>query len=118
MKTGMLKIALLAATVNVGALAAHTASALPAEPAQSKVVKYQDLNLATNGGAKTLYMRLHRAAESVCGDTAWGQLPLDVYLATQSCEQKAMSRAVAKVDNPKLTALFDRRTRGTPAKAA
>ena len=118
MKTGILKIALLAATVNVGALAAQTASALPADPAQSKIVKYSDLNLATNGGAETLYGRLHRAAESVCGDTAWGQLPLDVYLATQSCEKNAMSRAVAKVDSPKLTALFDQRTRAAPAKAA
>lgn len=72
-------------------------------PAQT--VGYQDLNLATRQGAETLYRRITAAAYQVC----WPQDRGDIngQLALRSCVHNAMDKAVAKVNNPLVTALHE-----------
>jgi UrcA family protein len=67
-------------------------------PTQSQVVRYADLNVATEKGAKILYLRIRYAAETLCESTAtWGKKQGDV------CVNKAVNDAVARVDAPLLT---------------
>jgi UrcA family protein len=65
-------------------------------------VKYADLNISTIEGATALYQRLKGAARRVCSnaDTA----PFAAF-AYRGCYVKALNDAVAKVNNPMLTAL-------------
>ena len=64
----------------------------------SQVVGYGDLDVATASGAKTLYLRIRYAAETLCGSAAtWGKKEGD------ACVNKAVNDAVARVDAPLLT---------------
>lgn len=81
-------------------------SALGAAPAvaadmlvtKSQVVKYADLNLATDDGAQTLYRRIKAAARQVC-DGADDNFGHSEY---RKCINKAVDDAVAKVDRQTL----------------
>jgi UrcA family protein len=79
----------------------------------STVVSFRDLDLNTQAGAAELYRRIQGAARRVC-------FPL--YDATsvwwhpriwQNCVRPTVDAAVAKVNNPLLTALHN--GRGSPA---
>jgi UrcA family protein len=83
-------------------LGASEASAGPPADARSVAVNYRDLNLATIEGAITLYQRLKGAARTVCEGPQTG---VAAYQEWRSCYQAAMADAVAKVNNPLLTAL-------------
>jgi UrcA family protein len=85
-------------------LGATQASAGPPAGARSVTVNYRDLNLSTIAGATTLYQRLTRAAHSVCDSPEPG---VDAYREWKSCYQAAMADAVAKVNNPLLTGLYN-----------
>lgn len=82
-------------------LGATHASAGPPE-GRSITVNYRDLNLSTIAGATTLYQRLTRAARSVCYEPEAG---VHAYREWTSCYQAAIADAVAKVNNPLLTAV-------------
>lgn len=84
------------------ALCALTSSA-QAEDVPSKTVKFQDLNITTPAGAKTLYGRIRAAARDVCDSSASGDPMLR--LAVHACMEKAIDNAVRKVNAPALTAL-------------
>jgi UrcA family protein len=61
-------------------------------------VRYSDLDVSTAKGAKTLYLRIRYAAESLCESSAtWGKKQGD------ACVQKAVNDAVAHVNAPQLT---------------
>jgi UrcA family protein len=112
MKTPLSKIALFAAMAGIGVIAAPTASATQAQNADrvtsSVTVHYGDLDLNTASGADRLYLRLDRAAETVCGgDYEYDPAYIELWGTVRRCEKNAIGRAVAQVDSPKLTTLFD-----------
>jgi len=83
--------------------AAWLAAAQPAHASDYSVltttVKYGDLNLQSESGARTLYRRLQNAAERVCG-------PIDHRnRAWQECYRIALGDAVNSVGAPALFAV-------------
>jgi UrcA family protein len=69
---------------------------------QSTTVRYADVNLATVAGATTLYRRIQGAARFVCGESGRS---LAEQHAWKECYQNAVEQAVAKVNNPTLSAV-------------
>ena len=73
-------------------------------------VRYSDLDVSRMKGAKTLYLRIRYAAETLCESAAtWGKKE------GQACVQKAVNDAVAHVDAPLLTQYSQLRSRGDKA---
>jgi len=73
-------------------------------------VRYSDLDVSTVKGAKTLYLRIRYAAETLCESTAtWGKKEGEV------CVQKAVNDAVARVNVPLLTRYSQLRSKGDKA---
>jgi UrcA family protein len=107
MNTSIATLVLLgSAVVGTPALAAISAHAGEQEETHKMVVHYGDLNVNTELGAQELYRRISYAAHEVCGDvTDPAYSTLDH--AYQQCRRTAMEQAVAKVDRPILTALYD-----------
>ena len=61
-------------------------------------VGYSDLDVSKMKGAKTLYLRIRYAAETLCESAAtWGKKE------GEACVHKAINDAVARVDAPLLT---------------
>lgn len=95
------------------ALGFQSAHAAPPQNVLSVVVHFADLDLSRSEGAAVLYQRLKSAAETVCA-------PLDDrnvarHMRFKSCVQTAISTAVAKVDQPALTAYYEAKTNGRNA---
>ena len=73
-------------------------------------VGYGDLDVSKWKGAKTLYLRIRNAAETLCESAAtWGKKEGD------ACVQKAVNNAVARVDAPLLTTYSQLRSKGDKA---
>jgi UrcA family protein len=70
------------------------------------VVTYGDLNLESKPGAKALYARLRNGAEDVCASLEGRDLMFK--RLWQSCFDKAVGTAVARVDKPELTSLHSK----------
>jgi UrcA family protein len=92
------------------ALGFQSARAAPQQDVPFKVVHFADLDLSRSEGAAVLYRRLKGAVETVCA-------PLDDsmlagHMRFQACVQNAISTAVAKVDQPALTAYYETKTNG------
>jgi UrcA family protein len=83
------------------------ARAQAAEPAQSHttIVKYGDLNLDSEQGAKVLYARLRSAAKNVCSSFEGRDLIQKKHW--QGCFDKAVASAVVQVNNIRVTALHN-----------
>jgi UrcA family protein len=82
--------------------AAIGGTALASEPPAASTVTYpvgySDLDVSTAKGAKTLYLRIRFAAETVCESAAtWGKKEGD------ACVNKAVNDAVARINAPRLT---------------
>jgi UrcA family protein len=92
---------LMIATMFCAALAAG-AQAAEVTPVH---VKYADLNPNDAAGAKVLYQRIRRAADTVCAvpDTT----ELAFIAMKKQCMVKAIAEAVAQVNAPTLTALYE-----------
>jgi UrcA family protein len=72
-------------------------------------VQYSDLDVSTAKGAKTLYLRIRYAAETLCESAAtWGKKQGD------ACVQKAVNDAVAHINAPQLTQ-YSQRSKGNKA---
>ena len=85
---------------------ANTARADQAVP--HKVVHFKGLNLSSSEGAALLYGRIKDAAREVCGER-------DRFILSQShaikiCMNDAVSRAVAEINSPVLTSLYQAKT--------
>ena len=97
------RVTLIAGTLLVPFCAPSFAAEEGTVPAAT--VKYQDLNLATRQGAEELYRRITAAAYEVCWPqdqgTASGQRALF------ACVRDATAQAVAKVNNPAVTAVYE-----------
>jgi UrcA family protein len=70
------------------------------------VVKYGDLDISTEAGARALYARLETAAKRVCPDPASRDLSL--FEAARACRQQALDRAVGALNSPALAAISSR----------
>src|SRR5450432_2956025 len=96
---------------------AQTPTAAPTVSSQSAThelvsypVPYSDLDVSKMKGAKTLYLRIRYAAETLCESTAtWGKKEGD------ACVHKAVNDAVARVGDPLLTQYSQLRTKGDKA---
>jgi UrcA family protein len=69
-------------------------------------VQFADLNLNTPHGAHELYARLSGAADIACGDQA-ELADISEMRAIAACRQKAIEDAVARINRPRLTAVYD-----------
>jgi UrcA family protein len=72
-----------------------------------KVVSFKDLNLNSPEGVAVLYGRIKSAASDVCGSPTRYDLS---QLKLQACIKDAVSRAIAQVNNPMLTSLYESKT--------
>jgi UrcA family protein len=73
-------------------------------------VGYSDLDVSTTKGAKTLYLRIRFAAETLCESAAtWGKKE------GQACVDKAVDDAVARVNRPLLSQYHQLRSKGDKA---
>ena len=98
------------ATVNVlfSALAlsfAAMCSAGDATGANQTIVKYADLNVSSLAGAAALYARIGVAANGVCRTFDDRDLASKTHF--DRCVHKAISEAVAKVDQPALYSVYN-----------
>ncbi len=97
---------LLLLSAAVLAMNAVPAAAADQVITRSTVVKFGDLDLASDAGAQTLYQRITRAAGKMCEDAA-DRFPLSEY---RNCVTRAVADAVAKVDRQTLYAVHQSRT--------
>ena len=87
------------------ALCAALAAGAQATEVTPVHVKYADLDLNDAAGAKVLYQRIRRAADTVCAVPDTNQIAF-IALKKQ-CMVKAIAEAVAQVNVPTLTALYE-----------
>jgi UrcA family protein len=100
--------ALLVSVLSFNALDARANADSPtvviaADGVRQQLVKYEDLNLSTQRGVQTLYRRIARAAENVCGVEEMPR-PIGQKMSERRCHQEAVQAAVAKVNRPELSA--------------
>lgn len=89
----------------VGTLAGFSvAHAGQSVDAPQVIVKYADLNVSSRQGAATLYSRIWGAALSVCRPLNDGSLAGKQQM--DACVHKAVTDAVAKVDQPTLYVVY------------
>jgi UrcA family protein len=74
------------------------------EPALARHVGYGDLDLESPKGVLVLLARLRLAAGEVCAPLA--SVDLTIHARWQECVNKALSAAVAKINNDALTAVY------------
>jgi UrcA family protein len=100
-KRATLMIAAVTTGLTIGSVSvifadqAHASSREPAssyETVQSEIVRYGDLDLASEQGRTALDRRIRRAAKQVCSVTA---IPIIPYSKTRKCAHDAHSRAWA-----------------------
>lgn len=95
--TFCLTAATFAATISLSA----PVSADTVEP--QRIVKFEDLNLATIDGAATLYGRLQFAARTVCAPLAGRELSRAKHF--NDCYNKALDTAIRNVNDLRLSSL-------------
>jgi UrcA family protein len=89
----------------IGAVSAAT----PDDESSSVAVKYDPQSLSTQDGARALYRKLVRAAEEVCPtNSASPFLPSP---AVVECRAQSVARAVFKINNPRLVAVYNTSTK-------
>ena len=99
-------IALAAGTAAITTAAAATprSTASPEAGVPSVVVRYGDLNLATDAGTKALYRRIAFVAKQVCPDGE--SRGLENLNRARACQRDAIARAVQAVHNERLATIF------------
>lgn len=91
------------------ALMAGQAVAADQDTVPTARVRYGDLNLATDAGARALYQRIQAAARTVCPIVDLRDLARLV--EAQACRREAIERAVNAVGSPKLASAHRAATR-------
>jgi UrcA family protein len=89
----------------IGAVSAAT----PDDEPMSKVVRFNPQDLATQDGARALYRKLVRAAADVCPADA--SSPHLISPAVRECRDQSLARAVFKINNPSLVAVYNTSTK-------
>jgi UrcA family protein len=96
------RIAMLVGGLLAGSLGVAQAATGYGEP-PAVVVSYSDLDLSTTAGAKTLYVRISRAARAVCPFEDAADLPRKV--KNYACREAAIERAVSAINSTQLAAI-------------
>lgn len=104
------RVALLMVFCGIFGAAGAASAATPTDDVPKLVVRFPADSLTTDSGARTLYRRLVRAAETVCPATA-SDRPF-VSRAVQQCRDQAVARAVQQIDNPRLGAVYAANSKG------
>jgi UrcA family protein len=103
----------LAASILAGGALAMTASVAYAASndatAPSMKVSYADLDISTDHGLKTLYGRIQTAASEVCPHLIGGDFNAARSQVVNSCRDTAIARAVGRINNSRLSALYANR---------
>ena len=94
----MKTFAIALAALLTGCLAATAQATAPVKSMQEQVVRYGDLNLASQADASILLGRIKSAARTVCGLRQGMPLPIEIQTRLQACAQDATARALADVD--------------------
>lgn len=88
----------------IGSIFAATAGAMTAdEDVPSVTVRFADLNVSSEAGARALYHRLVEASKQVCPDLYTGQLAIPH--AVKVCREQAIINAAQQIPSPQLAAL-------------
>jgi UrcA family protein len=95
------------------ALGFQSAHAAPPQAVRSIVVRFAELDLSRIQGASILYQRLKGAAGTVCAPLDDRELAR--HISFTACVQNSISTAVAKVNQPALTAYYATKTNGRNA---
>jgi len=96
-------------TIVISALAfgCQLANATPHDDMPSVVVGFADLDLTPSHGVAMLYRRLEDAAERVCASqNSRNGRDIGTQTRYKICRQSALAAAVAKIDQPALTAYY------------
>jgi len=103
--------AVLFSAAPLGAIAAPEpyVTATSATGAPAVMVKYGDLDLRTERGARVLFVRIQLAAEQVCPPAADSR-SLSRVEARNVCMKDAVERAVEQVGSPRLAAVLSAQT--------
>ena len=97
-------------TFIAAAVCAALVTGARAEDRAQLPVKYADLDVTNVAGAKVLYERIKFAAAQVC--KADDQRDLAQWARARACVDRAIAQAVAKVDAPALTGLYQAHAHG------
>src|ERR1700722_3815106 len=98
------------AAIGGTALAGELLSTATTNSSVTHPVGYGDLDISTAKGAKTLYLRIRYAAETLCENAAtWSKKE------GEACVNKAVNDAVARVNAPLLTQYTQLRSKGDKA---
>ncbi len=107
-ESNVIRTILVTAVVTVmaiPAIAGATPSFNEADRAAVRV-SYADLNLSNAAGLATLYARLKSASLAVCGSRSLIKAgSLEQLAKNKRCYEGALSKAVARIDNDKLSEL-------------
>ncbi len=100
-------ISLLLLTTLAAAASASSVAAPPTDTRQT-VLNYSDLNLSSISGVRSVYARIRKAAETVCGDrhASGSRITQQDW---RDCYDRAVADAVARLDKPALNAYHQRR---------
>jgi UrcA family protein len=105
MKTAAFALALASLTV-AGAAAAQTPTTLAAD-GRTPVVRYADLDLTREQGARALVGRIAYAAHVFCGPEPRA-ISLGEYMRYRACVAESTNGVVRRIDSPQVTAVFER----------
>jgi UrcA family protein len=89
----------------------NTAAAADGTLKWTRVVRYADLDLSREAGAETLYARLVAAARRVCEPDVFAT---HATVGKPHCMEHALDAAVASVNAPTLTELFQQKQAAVP----
>jgi UrcA family protein len=94
----MKTFAIAVATLLTGCMAATAQATVTAKSVQQQVVRYGDLNLASQADSQILLGRIKAAARNVCGLRNAMLLPIETLWRGLGCAHAATARALAEVD--------------------
>lgn len=98
-------VTVVVTTMAIPAIASATPFINEADRAAVRV-SYADLDLSNEAGLATLYARLRSASLAVCGSRSFIETgSLEQLAQNKRCYQSALSKAVARIDNDKLSEL-------------
>lgn len=103
MRSAFAVAAVVAAAFAAPALA-RTGAPGPDAPSVSVTVPLGDLNLHTEAGAETALRRISAATRQTCGDLSNIDMSAADRAAARRCRQAAVDDAVAKLNQPAVTA--------------
>src|SRR6266404_1685702 len=95
-------------------LVIHAAQADSIDSPRQQVVSFRDLNMHSSEGVEIAFKRIKNAARAVCDSPTRYDLSES---ALRPCINDAVARAVAQVNSPLLTSLYEAKTSKTAKKA-